>query len=1049
MATDDKALRTYNWPLNGRLITKLDGTLLPDSHFQVLENMRYNDGGIEGVGGMTKVKAAAFAKLKVQNGFHFKKTSPVEEDHIFVQVTDVSDGSSALYKSDGSSAGVPAVDTYTAVSGVSLASDATVYFAEAPDQSMVFCDGVKNYVYSGTEYRAAQVINFDPNDHTIVHDYTEISNNNLTDSNNVFTLTNGTTGGVDANTNAYWELDNALTDSSGNSHTVTNPSSKVTFSTSAKIGTHCASFNGTDAYLSLSDDAHFDLSGKIWTIDLYVKITSLSVDRPIYYQTTASDNDSFKIYVTSGGAVTLLIKASASAVVTLATAAATVKTGSWYHIEVSQNNTAYYIFVNGSLSAYTTDAQYPANYTGDILIGKGSANYFSGLMDNIRVSVGVIRHTSTFTPPTTTYYTTASTSIAHLMIGSTRPLTGVKFYVNVANTATASCACSEWTGTEWSALTVTDGTIATAGKTLGQDGVVTWASTVTTSKLKVFNENLAYYYYFTFTNISATTAIEMVTVQAPVQELVDIWDGVPRLCYSFMKYTTAYADETTNVYQLDYDSSDTTTYSNIGGLTSSQYLYAGFSERITGLKIYLGELKVNVNAATIYVYYWNGSSWITCGPIDDGTSVDSISLNRTGVVTWSDPGKSNEFATTIGNSSQWYFYRISFSATLSADVYLDAIGGIPAQVDIAPYRFPIQWQNRLFLLNDQSNNSNVAIGSSYGTVCVFNGVDSGTLTFGGMRDLECGATLFTRYGGSIYENLIVCKKNETYLVDGTSFDDYIVYKISSTRGCVAPLTMKVCDTGYEVAPGLTKHTLVWLSTSGVIMFDANSMIEISNDIGDRFEQKTSSKINFTYSYKAAAFYDSMMGGYHLLIPTGTSVYPNEEWVYDLVRKKWFQIKRGAKYLWCGFEVDDSAGNKYVYGGTGDGYLERLEYGTTFDGVSIAYKFRLPDSLMNMSWDSRKELRQIRLVGVCKTTSSQTVLCEHFADGSTTASSPAVYAIPQTNSGHRFYKWSRSVSYRGNTHSLQFSITTSDETIGLQPLFVAGTFKVIDPDLESQ
>ena len=64
MASDDKQLRTYNWPLNGRLITKLDGTLLPDSHFQVLENLRYNDGGIEGVGGMTKVKAAAFAKLK-------------------------------------------------------------------------------------------------------------------------------------------------------------------------------------------------------------------------------------------------------------------------------------------------------------------------------------------------------------------------------------------------------------------------------------------------------------------------------------------------------------------------------------------------------------------------------------------------------------------------------------------------------------------------------------------------------------------------------------------------------------------------------------------------------------------------------------------------------------------------------------------------------------------------------------------------------------------------------------------------------------------------
>ncbi len=46
--------------------------------------------------------------------------------------------------------------------------------------------------------------------------------------------------------------------------------------------------------------------------------------------------------------------------------------------------------------------------------------------------------------------------------------------------------------------------------------------------------------------------------------------------------------------------------------------------------------------------------------------------------------------------------------------------------------------------------------------------------------------------------------------------------------------MKQCDTGYEVAPGVTKHILTWLASSGVVMFDSNSIIEISNDIGDRF-----------------------------------------------------------------------------------------------------------------------------------------------------------------------------------------------------------------------
>jgi len=59
MPDNDKTLKPFNFPLNGRLITKLDGTLLPDAHFQVLENLRYNDGGIEGVKGMTKINRQA------------------------------------------------------------------------------------------------------------------------------------------------------------------------------------------------------------------------------------------------------------------------------------------------------------------------------------------------------------------------------------------------------------------------------------------------------------------------------------------------------------------------------------------------------------------------------------------------------------------------------------------------------------------------------------------------------------------------------------------------------------------------------------------------------------------------------------------------------------------------------------------------------------------------------------------------------------------------------------------------------------------------------
>ncbi len=186
--------------------------MLPDAHFQVLENLRYNDGGIEGVEGMTAVSAvlsgiAGSGYTKIQNGFHFKKTSPVEEDHVLVQVTNPTTGKSKILKSAGTSAGVPAVDTYEAFQTVytedgatEATSNRTMYFSEAPDQSMVMCDGYHNYIYSGTEYRAARVINFDPAG-TFFKDVTRIASNSLHDTANTFLVS-----GVSDTPDAYTKL---------------------------------------------------------------------------------------------------------------------------------------------------------------------------------------------------------------------------------------------------------------------------------------------------------------------------------------------------------------------------------------------------------------------------------------------------------------------------------------------------------------------------------------------------------------------------------------------------------------------------------------------------------------------------------------------------------------------------------------------------------------------------------------------------------------------------------------------------------------------------
>ena len=1289
----DDGLEPFDFPLNGRLITKLDGTVLPDAHFQTLENMRYNDSGIEGVEGMSKVNNTVMAKLKVQNGFFFKKEAPSSEHHHFVQVTNPTDKTSAIYKSDVTKAVATITFTFAATTSVTasgnannygvyvgqsiynstndtssyakkitaistngltitlesayagttgasktgtlvynvpyattytlfkaLDNDNTCYFSEAPDQSMVICNGEHNYIYSGDEYRCAKLINFDPSD-TFSYDYTTQANNNLTTSGNTFVLSR-VLSGISTSTEGLWHFDNGLTDSSGNTNTLTGVGTPTYAAGEFGGATGAVALNGTTQYVYRASDSDFDMSDGTWSFDGRFYITSLSAVNPLWYWSTpikkftfdtgttepavgstiyvanvgtesvckvyavtvdsgawatddaagtiyytltsgddvdntkiaysetagggdvictatgdgaAAGTDYVKLSVTTAGAINFIIHecyglgavagltftfaastsvtasadcsallkvgqyiynstddAATSALkiteissdgltVTLASAYAgtagaakvatiansdvveltsptgVVTASSWKYIEVTENGDNWYLFAGDSSSTvtiYDTDTSNTERatlYTGNFTLGYDGTLYYTGRMDEVRFSSTAI-HTDIFAVPVAAY---SSEYAAHLYIGSTRPISGFKPYISVANATAATIAGYYWSGTAWTTVgTITDGTAITVGTPLAKTGFITFASTVDTAKVKVIEENIAYFYYFVFYSIDAATALSQLTVQCPIQDIVDIWDGVPRQIYSCIRLSGGVeADYTVNAYALDYDVDTADSYVPFY-VNNDAKIYAGFNERLSGIKIYMAADKENSNTVALTVDYWNGSAWTAVTGLVDGTSVSGKAMNRTGIVSWDAPAANLEFTRSVANSAKWYYYRFNISAITSANTRIDHFAGLPVQTTIPAHSYPVLWNNRLWLLNDQTKAGNAALGSSYGTVCVFNGTDSGTLLFGGSRGLVAGATLFTRFGGSLYENMIICKNNETYLVDGTSFTGdssgagaFVVYQVSGVRGCIAPLTMKACDSGYEVAEGVTKHVLIWLSNSGVVMFDSNSIIEVSNDIEDRM-YGTLDKKNAS---KSAGFYVAGKGEYHILVPilsSGASVsYLTEEWVYDTIRKRWYQVKRSTKYLWSGFNVEDEYGNQYTYGGTGDGYIELLESGTTFDGVDIVYKFRLNDSLLTKSWARRKEMRSVRLVGICKTTTTATVTLNHYADGSTTASTPTTTVIPNNKTDRRFYKFQRSVSFRGNTHSLEFTTTTNNEYGGFDPLYVSGLYKVIDYDME--
>lgn len=1055
--------RYFNWALNGKFRNDIDPLMIGVGNFSKLTNLRYVQDGIEGIAGMTKINASATAYTQIDNGFHFKKSQPAEE-HILVQTT--SGTNSRLVKSDNT-ADIPSADTFTAYKTLTNANK--VMFADAPDSAMIAFDGNTNYIWGGDESRCARFINF-ADDESFWYDYTEQITNTLQDANNIATI-HSQTGLADTYTKLLLHMNGTegsttFTDSSPSTQTVTAGADAHITTTSPVFGTGCGIFDGTGDILTVTDSDDFFTDTSNFTIDTRIYFNA-SVANGLHIICGQYDDANNYWYwgvttSTTAGVITATFAfyaKIASSVVANYTWADTLAVSTWYHIEVCRTTTTMRFFRNGTQKTKTETVAIGAtsmiNFGANFVIGgQNGASYWHGKMDEFRFSNGTARHSSTFIVPSTAY----SGAGAFCYLGSIRPLDGFKIYVKTANSSASVMTVQEWNGTDWNTLTVTDNT-SSSGKSLAATGTVTFTSTASTAKIKVIKGTAAYWYKINWSALAATTQIYYVTVSAPIQAITDIWDGTLSNCMMLTKFMSGddeFTDYSPNITgEYPYESTLAYTYADLQVETDGA-IYAGFLNRQMGLKFTFPDpTNVNEEAGTnATVYYYNGDSFVTVGPIEDNTSTNGISMSTGGTITWQPPEIYNEFpcdklfgegsSTKEMSTPTLYWYKIMFDQAVDSDTRCTGVTGIHAPVEIPAHRFGITWQNRLWLFNDQSKNKNSGWCSGYNTNCVFNGSDSGKVLFGNSEEIVCAETIFSRYSGGIYDSLVVFKKNAIYILDGLSIKDYKIYTVANSTGCIAPLTLKKCDIGYEIAPGVSKHIMLFMSARGVDLFDGNSPpVLISKDIGDYFDPNSSNYINLSVVGNFQAFIDERKMEYHLLIATGTSTSLNKELVYDITQKKWFEISRGTgKALNCGFALTDPYGNKFIYGGTTDGYLERLEYGTTFDGNSIVYTFKTGDVPLADSLAYWTELHRLKLIAKSMSTSTANVTLNHYADGSDTATT--IDTTDQTDS-HRYYQSKHSVSKQAVTHAIECTVTTTNESCGFKPYLLTGQYSVMRED----
>lgn len=1009
-------LGSYAFPFIGKWNCAENPALLDEYGLQDIQNLRKDGKHFKGVSGHTVINTSSTSTTPyVLNGFHFRKDQP-QESHIFIYAADTSPPTNAtIWKS---TTAVPSAgDFSTTAFYVNTDTTNIGRFSYAPAGNMIYANGNVTYIWSGNEMEATSVVTSAQSviyTLTNANDYSNILNNTRQTSDQTATLL--TSGGIDSYTKLMLHFDGTdggttFTDSA-TAKVATVHGNANTDTAQKKFGTASGLFDGTGDYVDFADSADWGYGTGDFTIDFWIKFNSTSGTQYVYNQTSGA-SDYIKIYHDATHGWQLRVLTGGVVKVSFGETSSPISGTSWHHVALVRYGNAWTLYEDGISVATATDADAVGDY-GTLRLGE----YVNGWLDELRVSKGIARWIAGFTVPTQAYGNASN----YFLVGFKRPLQGVKPYISTANVTTSALSAWEWGGTAWDALSITDGT-ASGGVTMAQTGAVTWTATGN-AQPRYINGLSLYWYQFYFDAGQAT--LYYLTVDSPVGPIRNIWDGTMKVPAKVLKYDgTTYTDYTNEVI----DDSDST-YATLSSLASTHSLYLGFLEPQQAIELKLVAAQYNSNASVMTVQFWNGADWQNVTALNDGTADSGKTLAKGGVLTFQGATKGTEWRRSINDEYPLYYYRITVSATLDAAVQVAQIAGATYPDSMSAYEFGATFQNRLFLFNESSGAKNRAIYSVGNAPDIFNGTDSGELVFGDRTSITAAAVAYNVFNTTGVEQLIVTKKNETYRLSGDGPDNWEVQKISGNVGCVAPLSMVSAEIT-ETAKGTKRQVAIWQSDKGFVMSDGAAVVPISDEIKPYFDQNDSRYIPTDRQSKTIAWYDPGLKSYKALISSGAGqTYHNVELEYSLATNEWTKIYRtnatGANPLQSGWQVFDTNGLAYTYGGGKDGTVYRLENGNTWNGTSIASYLWTKDLLLDqqLPFLRKTSVKYLRTAYKQKATGNVTIT--HYGDGTASVTGTSGQVAPSviTDASSTRYNTQSVMLGPALHHSFKYSASTS-------------------------
>jgi len=164
---------------------------------------------------------------------------------------------------------------------------------------------------------------------------------------------------------------------------------------------------------------------------------------------------------------------------------------------------------------------------------------------------------------------------------------------------------------------------------------------------------------------------------------------------------------------------------------------------------------------------------------------------------------------------------------------------------------------------------------------------------------------------------------------------------------------------------VTRNVALWISNSGPMMFDGSLMTPIPG-IENYFDKTKPECINWSMSHKAWSRINQANLIWHVAFPSGVGQQEvNVHLGYDLKNRErgWFEHDHagGNNVPRCGFEVLDTDGVNYLYGGVDRGAMIRMEHGSSWAGESIIYTIETGDVWLSDSIWIKSILRAFKII----------------------------------------------------------------------------------------